>query len=123
LGVSSGFIFTNNICFHGKYGFFGGGTGDGNAALAQYFPGAVFKGNVIVGGASNLYPEGNFFPVSMRAVRFKNLKEGELSLLPNSPYAHTSTDGKPAGADIRAVLAATAGVMDGNYPQGMGSTN
>jgi hypothetical protein len=123
LAVNSGFTFTNNIVLHGTYGFFGSGAGEGKAALNKYFRDFNFRGNVIVGGSSALYPAGNFFPPSLSRVRFQDLKEGELSLLPKSPYYLTSTDGKPAGADMKALLAATAGVIDGNYPNGMGSGN
>jgi hypothetical protein len=123
MGVSTGFKFTNNIFLQGKYGFFGGGVGDGNPALAKYFPGAIFGGNVVIGGASGTYPKQNYFPASLRAVRFQDAEHDEFSLLPSSPYHRTGTDGKPAGADVRAVLAATAGAIDGNYPRGQGGMN
>ena len=119
---NSDFTFTNNIVVHGKYGVFGSGTGEGKATLAKYFPGAVFKGNVLVGGSSIGFPLGNFYPRSLGAVDFQDLKHGELSLLSKSPYFHTSTDGKPAGANVKAVLAATDGVVDGNYPHGISTT-
>ncbi len=123
MAVSSKFTFTNNICPRGKYGVFGDGMTDGSPALAKYFPGAVFKGNIIVGAPSNQYPKGNFYPGSLAAVRFQDIQHGEFSLLPKSPYFHTSTDGKPAGANVKAVLAATEGVVDGNYPHEMAGPN
>ncbi|HUY12201.1 MAG TPA: hypothetical protein VMX16_01045 [Terriglobia bacterium] len=119
---NSNFTFTNNIALRGKYGVFGSGTGEGKATMAKYFPEAVFKGNVLVGASSAAFPPGNFYPGSLSALRFQDLKHGELSLLPRSPYFHTSTDGKPAGADIPEVLSATAGVVDGNYPHGISTT-
>jgi hypothetical protein len=56
------FVFQNNVVSHNEYGISGSGTGPGNATLGRYFPGAVVRGNVIVGGNASQYPKDNTFP-------------------------------------------------------------
>jgi hypothetical protein len=56
-----GFVFRNNVLRHNRYGIFGTDAGIGKPALAKYFPGGVFEGNVFAGGAAKEYPAGNQF--------------------------------------------------------------
>ncbi len=58
------FVFTNNIVAQNAYGIVGTGTAPGIPSLDAYFPGAVVRKNVIVGGTASHYPPGNFFPTS-----------------------------------------------------------
>ena len=44
------FVFQNNIAPHNENGIIGSSTQPGNQTLARYFPRAVVRGNVIVGG-------------------------------------------------------------------------
>jgi hypothetical protein len=110
----TGFVFRNNLTPRGNVaGFTGNNSSEGSVALQQYFPGAIFAGNVIVGGNSARYPSGNFFPATMAAVGFVNAS-GDYRLAPTSPYIKAGTDGRAVGADIAAVLAATAGAISGS---------
>jgi hypothetical protein len=99
-GASEGFVFRNNVMAHNEYGVMGDATGVGNVAIKKYFPGAVVTGNVITGGKSALYPEGNFFPSSPGDVRLVNAARGDYRLAPDSPFRKRATDGKDCGVDI-----------------------
>ena len=90
--ANTGFVYTNNLTAHGDYGVFGGGVGEGVAALAAYFPGSVFIKNVIVGGdpaypPSGYYPSGNFFPATLEEVGFVDLQGGKFGLTRRSLYS------------------------------------
>jgi hypothetical protein len=107
------FMFTNNLVLHGEYGFLGTGTGEGSQTLYHYFPDAIFRGNVIVGGGGGGYPQGNFFPRSPSHVGFADYDQGNFALDPSSRYRNAGTDGKDPGADIPALAVAAAGVIEG----------
>jgi len=104
--ASRGFVFTNNIAPHNEYGVIGDGASFGNATLGRYFPGGVFKKNVIAGGRSSLYPADNFFPPSTEAVKFVDQAGGNYSLSASSPYKSAATDGRSIGCDMNALRAA-----------------
>jgi hypothetical protein len=93
-----GFVFQNNIVLHNQYGFIGDGTGPGRATLLAYFPGAVFRRNVVVGGDAALYPDDNFFPPTVERLRFDESSGAGRRLSPSSPYRGAATDGKDVGA-------------------------
>lgn len=59
-GPVTGFVFTNNLTTHGRYGFF---TPEGNrgVALGTYFPGAVIAGNVFAGATPTMLGRYNAF--------------------------------------------------------------
>jgi hypothetical protein len=107
--------FTNNIALRGRHGFVGSGAAEGSASLEKYAPGAVFSTNAIIGGNPSLYPAGNLFPASPSAVGFADLSEGKYQLAPSSRYRKKGTDGKDLGADIRALDAAIAGAVEGQW--------
>ena len=108
------FFFTGNIAPHNEYGIFGSGTGVGNAAIAKFFPGGVFRRNVIAalpaGSTEASYPTDNFFPKTLDGV-FVNRAKGDFHLAAGSPYKGKGLDGKDVGADIDAVAKRTAGVV------------
>jgi hypothetical protein len=56
-----GFVFRDNVVRYNRYGVFGDVAGIGKAAMAMYFPGGVFEGNVFAGGDAAEYPPGNEF--------------------------------------------------------------
>jgi hypothetical protein len=103
------FVFQNNIIAKNEYGFFGSGVGEGTEALEKYFPGYVFRKNVIVGGSSKIYPQDNFFPGSFDEVKFIDQKGGNYRLAANSPFKDRSTAGKNVGCDFTVLEAALSG--------------
>lgn len=103
--ATTGFVFTNNIASHD---FTGDGGPIGTATLMQYFPGAVFEKNVMVGVNPLLYPARNFFPATFNEVGFVDYADGDYRLSTRSPYKNAGTDGKDIGADIDALAAAMA---------------
>jgi hypothetical protein len=105
--ANAGFVFRDNIALHNAYGIVGAGTGPGRSTLSVFFPGSLFRRNVIVGGAPALHPDDNFFPGSLDEVRFSNLLGGDYRLREDSPYKRSATDGRDVGADIDALLSAS----------------
>jgi hypothetical protein len=57
----AGFVFQNNVMPDNGAGFVGSGTAVGRQSIDRYFPKAVIKGNVFLGGKPEQYPAGNFF--------------------------------------------------------------
>ncbi len=104
--ANTGFVFADNIAPHNDYGIVGSGTGPGRPSLARYFPGAVVRRNVIAGGSEHLYPPDNFFPGSLKQVRFADGVAGDYRLKPSSPYRRAATDGGDVGVDFEALRAA-----------------
>lgn len=103
---------TNNVFSGGAYGLHGVGSGTGTSSLNHHANTWQFVANALTGqGAypygAQYYPTGNFFPSSVAALGLDaNLRLGSVSGLLGK-----GTDGKDLGADVAAVLAATAGVM------------
>ncbi len=102
---NSGFVFRDNVGFQNRYGIVGAGTAPGTASLVAFFPDAVVRRNVIIGGSVVPYPPDNFFPSSVDAVGFVDSSVGNYLLGPGSPYKGAATDGKDVGADIAAIKA------------------
>jgi hypothetical protein len=100
MGPSRGLVFQDNIVEQNEYGVFGSGKGIGLPALEHYFPGYVFRRNVIVGAEPRAYPPDNFFPKSLAEVGFVDLQGGALRLADKSPYRRKATDGSAIGADV-----------------------
>jgi len=112
--LNTGFVHTNNIAPNNQYGVAGTGTaGNPLLTLSTYFPGALFSRNVLMGGNAASYPINNFFPATWGAVGFVDFAGGNYHLSASSPYKAAGTDGADVGADIDALLAATAGVISG----------
>jgi hypothetical protein len=91
-----GFIFRANVVLHNRYGVHGEGRGVGHDALATFFPGAVFTGNIIAGGQARLYPEGN---------RFVSRKQFDDLFVDTRAEDFRLKNPIEAGADVAAILA------------------
>jgi Peptidase family C25 len=102
---SIGFTFTNNIVPDNGSAISGDGATSGSATIAQYFPGAVWIGNVIAGAQAALYPTGNWYPASLKAVGFVNIARSDYRLAATSVYLGTATDGGNPGYDGDALAA------------------
>jgi hypothetical protein len=97
------FVFENNLVLHNRYGVIGSGTAAGRATLDRYFPHAVMRRNVFIGGPAASYPTDNFFPSSIDSVGFVDRQRGNYRLAESSPYKRAASDGRDPGADITAV--------------------
>jgi PKD repeat protein len=106
---TTGLVFSNNITAPGEYGIFGSGAGEGNLALATFFPGATVQRNVLTGRPSWLYPLDNYFPYGFDDVKFVDMAAGNYRLSTASLYKKAGTDGKDIGADLDAIESAMRG--------------
>jgi Carbohydrate binding module (family 6) len=97
------FVFTNNILPDNAWAVMGGNTGEGNDTLDTYYPGATFRGNVIVGANAAVYPSGNFFPSTTGDVGFLDLLGENYRLSASSPYRTSATDGTAVGCNMDAL--------------------
>jgi Carbohydrate binding module (family 6) len=132
--VHPGFIYRNNISNvtsapDVNAGIIGEARAEGTVSLEAYSPGSssLFQKNVLrdplrgdqptdsCGGMP--YPPGNFCPREWSQVQFVNFSGGDYHLAATSPYKNAGTDGKNIGADIDALLAATACVESGDNCQ------
>lgn len=104
----TGFVFQNNITPHNEHGIIGSSTESGTQTLARYFPRAVVRDNVIIGGQAGQYPPDNIFVGSVDDAGIGDLRSGRLR--PTGGERFEGTDGRPAGADVASVLKATEGV-------------
>jgi hypothetical protein len=102
------FVFQNNIVVNNRYGMMGSGTGSGRPTLERYFPAAIVRRNVIVGGNPADYPPDNFFPPSLEAVGFVGPRTFNFRLAPASTFKRASTDRRDLGADLDAMQALAA---------------
>jgi hypothetical protein len=102
------FAFQNNIAFHNQYGVIGSGTGTGRPTFDRYFPGAVMRRNVIIGGVADRYPPDNFFPASAEQVGFVDPQGHDYRLKSSSAFKRAGTDRLDVGANAEKI-AATAG--------------
>jgi glycosyltransferase involved in cell wall biosynthesis len=103
----TGFVFQNNITPHNEYGIIGSSTEPGTQTLARYFPRAVVRDNVFIGGEAGEYPTDNIFVGSVDEAGVGELRKG---LRATAQGRFTGTDGRAAGADITALLKAVQGV-------------
>jgi hypothetical protein len=123
----SNLVFTNSIVNAGTYPVWSTGAGGSANCAAHDSPLTTFNAcfspysvasNSIIGASAafppSKWPGGNFFPASADVVQFVNYNGGnggDYHLQPSSPYTGAATDGKNLGADVDAVLSATAGVQ------------
>jgi len=94
-----GFVFTNNIIPDNAWAIMGSATAEGTGTLAQYFPNAVFRRNVLIAGNGGVYPADNYFPASLSAVGFVDPSTGNYRLASTSPYNNAATDGTDIGCN------------------------
>src|SRR5207253_1474992 len=90
----TGFVFQNNIVLEHEHGIIGSGTEVGIPTLARYFPNAVVRRNVIVGGSPSRYPADNLFAASLSDVGFTADHDGTRRLTIARRYAKAGTDGR-----------------------------
>jgi hypothetical protein len=98
-----GFTFMDNIMPHNKFGIKGDSEPVGNGTVERYFPGGLFKNNVIAGGQASRYPTDNFFPASLDEVKFIDRPSDDYRLKKSSPYFRAGREGKAVGANIKAI--------------------
>ncbi|HVG38142.1 MAG TPA: hypothetical protein VM870_02575, partial [Pyrinomonadaceae bacterium] len=111
------FVWTNNVAPHNKYGIKGQSTPSGNETLAQFFPGAVFKGNVIAGAKKSLYPADNFYPATLAEIGLGDRASGETSARAKTAAKFKGTDGKEVGCDLQSLAPAFASVRPSENTQ------
>jgi hypothetical protein len=118
------YYFTNSLVTAGQYPVTSTGGLTNCALPAKPLPvfNACFNGYSVAGNAiiatpsaygPSTWPAGNYFPANAAAVNFVNYNNGnggDYHLLPSSPYHNAATDGKDIGADVNAVMQATANV-------------
>jgi hypothetical protein len=105
-GISKGFVYTNNIAPHNRYGVHGSDLATGSDTLTHDFPGSLFAGNVLIHGKCSVYPAANYCPPTTEDVGFVDYPGGNFRLMQGSPFHGAATDGADIGADIDAVEAA-----------------
>lgn len=105
--VITGFVFTNNVARHNTYGIFGSGAAIGNKTLTTYFPSSIVTRNVMAGGSAAAYPAGNEFPtVPDFQAHFVDYAGGNYTLVPNTSWQASGTDGLDLGADMSRIAGA-----------------
>jgi hypothetical protein len=108
----TGFTFTNNMARHNTYGVQGTGYGIGLSTLNHYFPGYVFKGNVLAGGNASLYPSGNYFPtVTQFNAAFVDASSGNYTIKTGTSLGGASIT---VGVSMSSLLTAIADALDGS---------
>ena len=118
------FSFINSIVVSGAFPVWSTGGGSANCAsynvpittLSKCFAAYQFNHNAVISPPSmfppSKWPSANYFPTSMANVGFVNAQNGvngNYQLSATSPYKNAGTDGKDLGADINAIMSATAG--------------
>jgi GT2 family glycosyltransferase len=100
-----GFVFQNNIVLGGSTGISGSNTTQGTPTLVRYFPGAVVRRNLFIGGTQDKFPDDNFFPTGIADVGVAPATPGESFARVASRYAGVGTDGRDPGARLDAAMA------------------
>jgi len=106
----TGFVFQNNVVMLAENGVTGSSAGEGIDSLKRYFPDAVFRRNVMIGGVAGRYPTDNFFPASLQDAGLTIPRDEDFRLTLVRPYALAATDGRDPGADVDAVARALDGL-------------
>jgi len=104
------YVGRNNIYGPSLYGVHGDADGTGAACYTTFTTNANIHREVFVGDAGGAHQPDCFYPTT--AVGFVNEAAGDYHLSAASPYKGQGDDGTDPGADIDAVNAATAGVVD-----------
>jgi hypothetical protein len=113
-GRVDGFVFTNNLTGHGQYGIIATARAPGNDSINSTLPGARIVNNVIAGANPSVYPPGNQFPsMDQFKQQFVNWAGNDFRLNLNSPWLKAASDGRPLGADLRAMSRQPAATQSG----------
>ena len=112
-----GFVFQNNVVMLKENGVIGSSAGEGNDTLKRYFPDAVFRRNVIIGGTAGRYPSDNFFPAAPKDAGLTVPQDGDIRLSLAPRYAGAATDGRDPGVDLDAVAKALGSLDAGLQPR------
>lgn len=105
-----GFVLQNNIVLAGPSGIAGSGTGPGAASLTRYFPGAIVRRNLFIGGNAKGFPLDNYFPSQLNEVGRPPARHGDPFIKLAARYTGIGTDGRDPGASPQVTRASTAGV-------------
>jgi len=105
-----GFVFQNNVVMLKENGVIGSSAGEGNDTLKRYFPDAVFRRNVIIGGTAGRYPSDNFFPAAPKDAGLTIPQDNDIRLSLAPRYAGAATDGRAPGVDLDAIAKALDGL-------------
>jgi uncharacterized protein (TIGR03437 family) len=100
---SMNFTFSDNLIAHNDYGVKGDGEESGTSTLSKYYPGCIFRKNVVAGANPKVYPGDNFYPERLEMVKFVDAKAHNYRLAADSPYRQKATDGKDIGVDFDAL--------------------
>jgi biofilm PGA synthesis N-glycosyltransferase PgaC len=103
----AGFVLQNNILLAGPHGISGSDMGYGAPAVARYFPDALIRRNVIVGGDAKGFPGDNLFPRRLADVGPAPSRPGAAFAKLTREYAGRATDGRDPGAQLSLVEAAS----------------
>lgn len=99
-----GFVFTNNVARHNRYGIIGRDQAPGRGSIERFFPDAVFAGNVFAGGTEYRYPDGiDLVAESAFESHFVDYPGQDFRIRSGSPWARAALDGSPLGASADAV--------------------
>jgi hypothetical protein len=103
---------TDNILDGGLYGIIGDNSGVGAPSWTLFAPSGTFARNLLTINPdyATQFPAGNQYPASASAIGFVNLAGGDFHLAAASPYRSATAT---PGADVDAVLAATARAVSG----------
>ena len=97
----AGFVFQNNIVLAGPHGISGSKMAHGGPAVERYFPGAIIRRNVIIGGDSGGFPGDNVFPKRIDDLGPAPEQFGAPFRQLSSRYAGIATDGGDPGARLQ----------------------
>jgi hypothetical protein len=97
-----GFVFTNNVARHNRYGILGTAKGVGIDAIKTFFPDGVITKNVFADNVERYaYPPGNEFPsASDFESQFVDYARGNFALKPGSKWRRAGSDGQDLGASL-----------------------
>jgi cellulose synthase/poly-beta-1,6-N-acetylglucosamine synthase-like glycosyltransferase len=117
----TGFVFENNLALHNQTGIGGSGTASGRPTLQRYFPGALVRRNLLIGGDAAIYPADNFFPGTLAEAGIVKGPDGSYRRTPTRRYAGAGSDGLDIGADLEALTGAMHPVSVGQAASASGA--
>jgi len=106
----TGFVFQNNVVRDNGDAIIGSSAAPGIQSLQRYFPDAVVRRNVVMGGTPGHYPVDNFFPMSLEEVGFGGELRRNPRLTLARQYVGKGTDGRDPGADVAVITRLTNGI-------------